>query len=185
VWLLLGVALSVGCPHDEELTPKETLVVGVGDPAPGLELGTLDGEVFDLEMQHGKVVLLNFFATWCPPCREELPHLEERVWQRFKGDGFALLVIGRGEGEDVIRPFVEQYGYSLPFAADPDKAIYSLYASRFIPRNFVIGPDGTILFESQGFEPDEFERMIEVIERAVADLDEADEPGEAPSDQAA
>ena len=169
------LAVVVGCPKEETLTPKETLVVGVGDPAPDFALTTLGGEIFDLEAHRGKVVLVNFFATWCPPCRAELPELEARVWRRFAGDRFALVVVGREESDEVIRPFVEQHGYSLPFAADPEKQAYSLYASRFIPRNFVIGPDGTILYESQGFEPEEFEAMITVIERALAALEPPDE----------
>ena len=73
-------------------------------------------------------------------------------------------MVGREENDAVIGPFVEENGYLLPFAGDPDKAAYDRYASRFIPRNFVIGPDGKVLFQSQGFEPEEFDEMIEVIE---------------------
>ena len=176
VALLAVLCFFVGCPRDEtkapedNLTPEGTVLVAVGDPAPGFELVTLDGETFNLEAQRGKVVLVNFFATWCPPCREELPFLENEVWRRFDPEKFALIVVGREEDDEVIGPFVEKNGYSLPFAGDPDKMAYDQYATRFIPRNFVIGPDGAILFQSQGFEREDFDRMVAVIEQAVSAL---------------
>ncbi len=178
VVLLAVLCVFVGCPKDETqlpeetLTPEETVLVAVGDIAPNFELTTLDGEIFNLEAQRGKVVLVNFFATWCPPCREELPYLENEIWRRFDPEDFALIVVGREEDDAVIGPFVESNEYSLPFAGDPDKVAYDQYATRFIPRNFVIGPDGTILFQSQGFERGDFDRMIAVIEGAVAVLEE-------------
>ncbi len=181
VVLLAVLCVFVGCPKDETqlpeetLTPEETVLVTVGDIAPNFELTTLGGEIFNLEAQRGKVVLVNFFATWCPPCREELPYLENEIWRRFDPEDFALIVAGREEDDAVIGPFVESNGYSLPFAGDPDKAAYDRYASRFIPRNFVIGPDGTVLFQSQGFEREDFDRMIAVIEAAVEALDKAGE----------
>lgn len=177
VVLLALLCFFVGCPKDEtkapedNLTPEETVLVAVGDPAPGFELVTLDGETFNLEAQRGKVVLVNFFATWCPPCREELPYLENNIWRRFDPEVFALIVVGREENDEVIGPFVEKNGYSLPFAGDPDKVAYDQYATRFIPRNFVIGPDGTVLFQSQGFERADFDSMVAVIEQAVGTID--------------
>jgi peroxiredoxin len=184
VYLLISTLLFVACPSepeptpDETLTPEETVLVKVGDIAPAFELVTLDGETFNLEKQRGKVVLVNFFATWCPPCREELPYLEKEIWQRFDRDRFAVIVVGREENDEVIRPFVEKHGYTVPFAGDPDKTAYDQYASRFIPRNFVIGPDGVVLFQSQGFEREEFDEMIAVIEEAVAALETIPESAE-------
>lgn len=176
--LLAVLSVFVGCPHNEtanpedDLTPAETVLIDVGDAAPVFEVVTLNGEIFNLEANRGKVVLVNFFATWCPPCREELPFLEREVWQQFDPEAFALIVVGRGENDEVIGPFVESNGYSLPFAGDPEKAAYDLYATRFIPRNFVIGPDGTVLYQSQGFKRHEFDEMIAVIEEAVAAVEQ-------------
>jgi len=168
-WIL--VLVLAGCSQEVELTPEETVLLAVGDSAPGFELTILNGETFNLEAQRGKVVLINFFATWCPPCREELPYLEKEVWRRFDRDRFAVLVIGREENDEIIAPFVEKHGYTIPFAGDPEMVAYSQYASRFIPRNFVIGPDGTILFQSQGYERHDFEKMVEIIEQAVDAID--------------
>ncbi len=165
--VVAALSLVVGCPTENTPTPEETVLVAVGDPAPHFELTTLDGSTFDLEAHRGRVVLVNFFATWCPPCREELPHLEREVWQRFSDERFALIAVGREEGDNVLAPFMEQHGYTFPVAGDPDRSVYSRYASRYIPRNVVIGPEGTVLFQTQGFERDEFETMIAIIERAL------------------
>ena len=181
VVLLAVLCVFVGCPKDEtqlpeeSLTPEETVLVAAGDIAPNFELTTLEGEIFNLEAHRGKVVLVNFFATWCPPCREELPYLEKEIWQRFDPEDFALIVVGREENDEVIGPFVESNGYSLPFAGNPNKTAYDRYATRFIPRNFVIGADGTVLFQSQGFEREDFDRMVAVIEEAVADLEDTEQ----------
>ncbi len=179
VLVLVVAVLFVGCPAEEGPTPEESVLIHVGDPAPGFELTTLAGETFNLETHRGKVVLVNFFATWCPPCRKELPYLDKEIWQRFDPEKFALVVIGREEGDDVIQPFVDKHGYTFPFAGDPEMVAYSQYATRFIPRNFVIGPDGTVLYQSQGFERPEFDEMVSVIEEAVEALPEGETP-EAP-----
>ena len=170
---ILLVAILAGCSQEAEVepTPSETVLVDVGDTAPGFELTTLAGETFNLEAHRGKVVLVNFFATWCPPCREELPYLEKQIFQAFDPEKLAVVVIGREENDEIIQPFVDKHGYTVPFAGDPEMVAYSQYATRFIPRNFVIGPDGTVLYQSQGYEPHEFSEMVKLIEEAVAGLD--------------
>ena len=182
---ILLVAVLAGCSQEAEVepTPSETVLVDVGDTAPGFELTTLAGETFNLEAHRGKVVLVNFFATWCPPCREELPYLEKQIFQAFDPEKLAVVVIGREENDEIIQPFVDKHGYTVPFAGDPEMVAYSQYATRFIPRNFVIGPDGTVLYQSQGYEPHEFSEMVKLIEEAVAGLDAVED--EAPADESA
>jgi len=188
VFAVLLLALT-GCANEPEMvvepesTPEDTVLVKVGDTAPGFELTTLSGETFNLEANRGKVVLVNFFATWCPPCREELPYLEKQIFQAFDPEKLAVVVIGREEKDEVIQPFVDKHGYTVPFAGDPEMVAYSQYATRFIPRNFVIGPDGTVLYQSQGYEPHEFQEMVKLIEDAVADIDHTED--EAPAGESA
>lgn len=175
--MLAGCAQEPEVPAGPEPTPEDTVLVKVGDTAPGFELTTLAGEIFNLEAHRGKIVLINFFATWCPPCREELPFLEKQIFQAFDPDKLAVIVIGREENNEIIQPFVDKHGYTVPFAGDPEMVAYSQYATRFIPRNFVIGADGTVLYQSQGYESHEFAEMVELIQEAVAGLDVVmDEP---------
>lgn len=151
-------------PAPSPPSPEETTLTAVGQAAPDFTAATLDGSSFSLSAQRGKIVLVNWFATWCPPCQAEMPHLQKEVWERF-GDApdFAMVSVAREEKPDVVAPFVAKYGVTWPFAVDPERTAYARYAEAYIPRNHVIGRDGTIIFQSEGFEPEEFARMVEVI----------------------
>jgi peroxiredoxin len=183
--LIVILIALVGCVGPgSQPTPEETTLTQVGQVAPPFQLETLGGEVFSLEEQQGKVVLVNFFATWCPPCKEELPHLEKEIWQRFQGRELAVLVVGREHTNDEIAPFMEEFGYTFPVAGDPERTAYGQYASQYIPRNVVVGPDGTILFQSSGFEKEEFDQMIELIETTLEEIASAAEAETTDSEEA-
>jgi peroxiredoxin len=169
--MLTAVLTILSCGGSEP-SPEETTLTEVGQAAPEFEVTTLEGESFSLSGQRDRVVVVNFFATWCPPCREELPHLEREVWQRFRGDAFSLVALGREHTAEELEPFAEESGFSFPIAPDPERAAYARYAQMHIPRTVVVGPDGTILFQFQGFERSDFNRMIDVIDQALSDLAE-------------
>jgi thiol-disulfide isomerase/thioredoxin len=153
-------------------TPQSATRTEVGQPAPPVAVTTLQQERFELAAQRGRVVLLNFWATWCPPCRQEMPALQAQVWERFGArEDFRLVSIAREETAAEIRPFVAEHGYGWTFAPDPERTVYARYAGAFIPRNYVIGRDGAILFQGHGHEPEEFARMVEVIAGALAARD--------------
>lgn len=122
-----------------------------GDRAPAFRIGTDEGLEFALDDKRGKVVLLNFFATWCVPCMHELPHLEG-LWNEHKGrDDFSLLVIGREETDDTVKAFKKNKGFSFPMAADPERAVYSLFAKESIPRTYIISREGRVVLSETGF----------------------------------
>ena len=166
--LAATIAPAVDASDAPSTTPAEATRTEIGQVAPTFTLKTTGGEVFDLREQRGKVVLLNFWATWCPPCIEEMPALRDRVYEAFSGEDFAMLCIAREEGDEKIRAFAKKRKVSaLPMAGDVDRSVYALYAEHTIPRNVVIDRDGVIVYQSFGFEEEEFAEMIAVIEQQI------------------
>ena len=140
----------------------------VGQEAPGFECTTIDGTKVNLADMRGKVVVVNFFATWCGPCVAEMPHLEKQVWKKFKGDHFAMVALGREHENKELAEFRKKHGLTFPIAGDPGRKIFSRYATQSIPRSYVISADGRIAFQSIGYEEAEFKKMIEVVRNELA-----------------
>jgi peroxiredoxin len=142
---------------------EDATVIKAGAAMPPFSVKTLDGRTIDSKEFKGKVVLLNFWATWCPPCKKEMPFLQKDVFERFKGRDFVMLAVSRGEEEAVVREFIRAHSYTFAIGLDADSAVYKLFAAKFIPRNFVIGRDGIVKLASVGYEEREFAAMIELI----------------------
>lgn len=136
----------------------------VGQKVPTFEITNKDGRTISTDDLKGKVVLINFFATWCPPCRMELPKVQEEIWDIFSTrEDLDIIVLAREEGWDKIDPFVEEYGYTLPFYPDLNREVYSLFASDTIPRNVIIDRDGKIIYQSIGYSEEEFDKIFQII----------------------
>ena len=143
----------------------EATLVKVGDKAPDFTLELEDGSEKSLSELKGKVVWVNFFATWCPPCRKELPHLEKEVYKKFKSrNDFEVLVIGREHSWAEINKFKTDNNYVLPFYSDAKRNAFSKYAKQNIPRNFIIDKQGIIQIASTGFNEKEFNEIIDKVE---------------------
>lgn len=139
-------------------------LVNEGDTAPDFSINMEDGTVKKLSDLKGKVVWINFFATWCPPCRKELPHLEKEVYLKFKQNkNFEVLVIGREHDWATVNKFKADNNYALPFYPDPERKIFSKYASQNIPRNILIDKSGKIVLSSVGFNEKDFRETIEKL----------------------
>lgn len=145
-----------------------TTLVKVGDPAPDFSVALFDGSHLTLSELRGKVVLLNFWATWCPPCRQELTRVQKDLIDRFAGRDFLFLPVSRGEKRSDVAAFREKTGYTFPMGLDSTRTIYDRYATNFIPRNYLIDRDGRIITATIGYSPEEFDELIAVIERALA-----------------
>lgn len=145
-----------------------TTLVKVGDPAPDFSVALFDGSHLTLSELRGKVVLLNFWATWCPPCRQELTRVQKDLIDRFAGRDFLFLPVSRGEKRSDVAAFREKTGYTFPMELDSTRTIYDRYATNFIPRNYLIDRDGRIITATIGYSPEEFDELIAAIERALA-----------------
>lgn len=165
--LMLFVApLGASAQSQQEQIEASTLIKQ-GDKAPDFTVEMVTGEQISLSSLKGKVVLINFWATWCPPCREEFKRMQKDVVDRFKGKDFQLLAISRGEKKSTVDSFRDKQGYTFPMGLDPKQEIYNKYASNYIPRNFVVGKDGKVIYVSVGYEPAEFDNMLKAIEAAL------------------
>jgi len=146
----------------------ETTLVKVGEIAPDFTIKMEDGSVKKLSDLKGKVVWINFFATWCPPCRKELPHLEKDVYKAFQNrNDFEVLVIGREHDWATVNKFKKDNNYRLPFYPDAKREIFSKYAKQNIPRNFVIDKNGNVAVASTGFNHEEFNSIIKTVEELL------------------
>ncbi len=167
VLLLLPGCGSRTAKQSETNEIEATTLVKAGDTAPDFTVEMFDGSKTTLSDLHGKVVLLNFWATWCPPCRQELTRVEADLIDRFAGRDFVFLPVSRGEKRDVVEAFRQKQGYAFPMGLDPEQAVYGLYATNYIPRNFLIGPDGKVVLATVGYEPEEFDALLQNIEQAL------------------
>lgn len=165
--MLLAVSPSVAKAQDQSAEIAKTTLINKGDKAPDFTVEMVDGSKVQLSKLKGKVVVVNFWATWCPPCREELKQVQKQLIDRFKGKDFLFLPISRGEKKSVVEAFRKKNNYTFPMGLDPEQSIYKLYASNYIPRNFVVGKDGKVIYVSVGYTPEEFAEMIKVIEGAL------------------
>jgi peroxiredoxin len=104
----------------------------------------LGGGRFRLAEHRGKTLLINFWATWCPPCREEMPAME-RLWQHHKNAGFMIVAISVDADPKVVAPYIEEHGYTIPVMLDPTMEVANAYAVRGLPSSFVIDRDGGLV----------------------------------------
>jgi len=135
--------------------------------APDFSLELLsDASQSSLSDYRGKVVLLNFWATWCSPCRDEMPAMQT-LWTRYRADGFEILAVaGDRRGRDNVAPFIERHGFQFPILLDADGAVRNRYDVVGLPMSYLIGRDGKISGRVVGVidwtSPDAFE-MVEVL----------------------
>jgi peroxiredoxin len=154
--LLIGfAAITIATAQNDS-----TSLTRIGDKAPVFTCRTIDGKSVDISKLKGKIVMINFFATWCGPCNLELPVLQKNIWSKYKDKpDFALIIVGREHSEQEVRDFVTKKNFTMPFAPDPDREIFKLYATQNIPRNVIIGKDGRIIFQNMGYSEEDFKKL--------------------------
>ena len=154
-------------PADEAAEAAAATLAGEGTEAPDFTVEMIDGSKVALSELRGKVVLLNFWATWCPPCRQELTRVQQQVIDRFAGEEFVFLPISRGEERAAVEAFRAKTGYAFPMGLDTDETIYKRYATRFIPRNFLIDRTGRVVKATVGYDDEEFAELLRAADAEI------------------
>ncbi|GIW76772.1 MAG: hypothetical protein KatS3mg104_1835 [Phycisphaerae bacterium] len=141
-----------------------------GKVAPDFELTTLDGKTVKLSDQKGKVVLLDFWATWCPPCVAALPHVQKLAAdQELAEKGLVVWAVNAGEQKARIESFVKKNNYTFTVPVDSHTTTLKAYGIEGIPTQIVVGRDGTIVHVGVGFSGEEGNKKLdEVIKSALA-----------------
>lgn len=160
-------------PVAMEVTPDSVgYIVKVGDMAPDFEMQLTDGQKMKLSSLHGKVVMLQFTASWCGVCRKEMPFIEKDIWQKHKENpNFALIGIDRDEPLETVVAFGEKVGVTYPLALDPGANIFAKYAVREagITRNVLIDKDGKIVMLTRLYNEEEFASLCKKIDEMLAE----------------
>ena len=152
----------------KKLTFILMLALGAGAAQAQVKFETKSTDaVREMAVKTGKLVFIDLYATWCPPCRQELTRVQTDIIDRFAGKEFVFLPVSRGEKREAVEAFREKTGYTFPMGLDPSQAIYDRYASNYIPRNFLISPDGKVVLATVGYDAEEFDEMIKTIEKTL------------------
>ena len=161
----------------EQAEVKDTVVyeheylVKVGDMAPDFALKYTDGTEFTLSDLRGKVVMLQFTASWCGICRGEMPHIERRIWQPHKdNEDFVLVGVDREEPREVVEEYTAKLGTTYPMLLDEKGNVFASYALRKsgITRNVLIDRDGRIVKLTRRFVEKEFDDLVATIDSLLA-----------------
>jgi peroxiredoxin len=151
--LAISLLASTSCIKDEKYTHENTTLVNVGDTAPDFSVELLNGNTTTLSSMQGQVVMLIFFSTECPDCQNQFAEIQRLV--TAKTPSFKILAISRGESVEATEQFSKKYGITFDVCTDIDLSIYNLYASRYVPRNFLISPAGRVEALTVEYNPDE------------------------------
>ena len=159
------VAVRMALAADDDDTMKLE-----GKAAPNVKLDTLDGKSIDLSKMKGDVVLMDYWATWCPPCRASLPHLNEIAKNEdYKSKGLKVFAINSREEKDKVQKFMDENKLSFTVPMDPEGSFGKDYLVRGIPTTVVVGRDGNIKKVFIGFGPGSEKEIAKAVEAALKD----------------
>jgi thiol-disulfide isomerase/thioredoxin len=144
-----------------------------GDKAtPRLAGVDLAGQPYDLKQFRGRVVLVNFWATWCEPCRDEMPSLQ-KLREKMKGRPFEIVAVNYGESRSRVASFVQKEGWTLPIVLDPDKVAAAAWGAKGLPMSFLVDATGRVRYWTFG-ERDWSEGLsVEAVDKLLAEAPRA------------
>lgn len=141
---ILGViAVALGYVFYTNFMSGQETDVHEGEVAPNFVLQNMDGEEVELEDLRGKGVFLNFWGTYCPPCEDEMPHMEKQ-YEKYKDRGVEILAVNVGESDLAVERFVNRYDLTFPVLLDENKDVLDHYGIGPLPSTFLIDEDGVV-----------------------------------------
>lgn len=152
VFLALTVGLSplIAIAHDPALHGFRMVTFKRSFAAPAFSLKNLDGDSVRLEQLRGDYILLNFWATWCPPCINEMPSMEQ-LQQKYKGRGFQVVAISLDkEPREKVAAFVARLKLTFPILLDPDGIVSEPYGANELPSTYILDPEGRVIAAAKG-----------------------------------
>ena len=146
LFVVIAAALVILLLRNErESTVTSIKQIQVGLPAPDFTFPDLNGQQVSLSEHRGKVVLVNIWATWCPPCRQEMPSMQ-KLYERFNGENFEILAVSiDATGREAVAPFVRTMNLTFPIMLDPKEVIRPLYGITGVPESFIIDKEGIVV----------------------------------------
>lgn len=138
--LVVAIIFSAGCSGEEKpIGPR----AAKGQPAPDFSLTDLKGQMWQLSQLRGKVVFINFWATWCPPCIQEMPSMEA-LKKKMEGRDFQMLAIMYNDRPEMGQSFMNKEGYTFPALIDADSLVARQYGLTGVPETFIIDTEGIL-----------------------------------------
>ena len=173
IFVLAGLILTVAAVSASTLTTEEILRVGLQPlkertEIVDFELRDLSGATRRLSDFKGKVVFLNFWATWCGPCRFEMPSME-RLYKSLKGKGLEIVAVNLQEDRKSVQRFVDEHGLSFPVLLDSTGRIGATYGARSIPTTYVVDRDGFVIAGTIGTREWDTEDYVRFFEKLLAE----------------
>ncbi|GAJ97687.1 cytochrome c-type biogenesis protein ResA [Geomicrobium sp. JCM 19055] len=142
--ILSIIALSIGYVFYTNFIQADTNRVEVGDRAPNFALMNMDGEKVELDDYRGEGVFLNFWGTYCPPCEEEMPYMENQ-YQLYEDEDIEILAVNVGENEVTVDRFVNRYQLTFPILLDQNRDVLNAYGVNLLPATFLIDEQGEVI----------------------------------------
>lgn len=173
--ILAGALLAVwSAPALAQTAEPDSVgyIVRTGQTAPDFTMTLANGNRVKLSDLRGKVVMLQFTASWCGVCRKEMPHIEADIWMKHRANPeFSLFGIDRDEPLEVVQKFASQTGITYPLALDPGADIFALYADRNagITRNVLIDKEGKIVMMTRLYNEEEFASLVKKINEMLGE----------------